>query len=178
MPLVILGTEGGCQREPRRMPCFTSEATVGILAPRALSNGTSRKNIAFTERVGRFQTCTFEGPRNLASPPPLPDCRRRLQKSSTGYPVLDFRLPSFGPNLAKDTAGYPAVAWASPPWFRGSRRRFRNSSTGYPVLDFRLPLRSQSCGGNSRTKGRGGGGTAAPPYHRRFLFVVAFLKII
>ena len=84
-----------------------------------------------------------------APPPPYPppasrqllysDSRWRFQKSSTGYPVLDFRPPAFGPEIAKATVGYPAVDFSSQPLFSDSRWRFQKSSTGYPVLDFRPP---------------------------------------
>ena len=39
-PGPVLDTEGGCQRGPWRMPGFISDATGGILAPRAVSKGT------------------------------------------------------------------------------------------------------------------------------------------
>ena len=53
----------------------------------------------------------------LASPPPLPDWQRRSQKASTGYPVLDFRLPCFSPDLAKETAGTQRLPGQARPGF-------------------------------------------------------------
>ena len=58
--------------------------------------------------------------------------RRRPQKSSTGYPVLDFSARRRGPR----NHGNAPIPWASPQRFRDSRRRTQKSSTGYPVLDF------------------------------------------
>jgi hypothetical protein len=76
---------------------------------------------------------------DFSTPPLFSDSRWRLQKSSTGYPVLDFRPPAFDPDLAKSTAGYPAVDFSSQPLFSDSRWRLQKSSSGYPGLDFRLP---------------------------------------
>ena len=60
-----------------------------------------------------------------------------VPKSSTGYPVLDFRLVGAAVNFPQPAAAYAAGAFPNPPAFSAFRGRFGKSSAGYPVLDFR-----------------------------------------
>ena len=68
----------------------------------------------------------------------------RFRKSSTGYPVLDFRPPAVVTAFAGATAGDTTVALESLAPVSGPLAAFQMASTGYPMLDCPVPTFSSA----------------------------------
>ena len=106
---------GGSKRQAPGIRCltFASPPSVPILPGfrrppafgiKSQAPGTRCLTFGSPRGASRAGETAGSSPGARASPQPFRNFWRRFQKSSTGYPVLDFRPPAFGPDLSRISA--------------------------------------------------------------------------